>query len=79
MTRFARGLLYMNKTSQHSTTSWGAIPIQDYSENWWSGDIDSIDNALFEKYNIPDETNKFILDSFQRKTTANIVNYADEV
>ncbi len=79
MTRFARGLLYMNKTSQHSTTSWGAIPIQDYSENWWSGDIDSIDNALFEKYNIPDETKKFILDSFQRKTTANIVNYADEV
>lgn len=32
MTTFARALLYINKHSQHSTTAWGAVPIQDYSE-----------------------------------------------
>ena len=78
MTRFARGLLYMNKTSQHSTTSWGAIPIQDYTEDWWNGDIDSIDNALFDKYDVPNDIRKFILDNFQKKNTSNIVNYNDE-
>lgn len=78
MTRFARGLLYMNKTSQHSTTSWGAIPVQNYSESWWSEDIDTIDSKLFDKYNIPENIKTFILENFQRKTTSNIVNYNDE-
>lgn len=77
MTRFARGLLYVNKHSQHSTTSWGAVPIQDYSEGWWSGSIDEIDNRLMEKYNIPDDVREFVFENIQQKSEKNIVNYKD--
>lgn len=40
MTKFARAALYVNKISQMSTTSWGAVPVQDYSEAWWNNSID---------------------------------------
>lgn len=75
MTKFARALLYMNKTSQHSTTSWGSIPAQDYSELWWDKSIAEIDEELFNKYNIPDNIRDFVRKNIQTKTTDNIVNY----
>ena len=75
MTRFARGLLYMNKTTQHSTTAWGSIPIQDYSETWWSKTINEIDEQLFKKYNIPDHIKQFIYENIQQRSEVNIINY----
>ena len=75
MTRFARGLLYMNKTTQHSTTAWGSIPIQDYSETWWSETINEIDEQLFKKYNIPDHIKQFVYKNIQQRSEANIINY----
>jgi hypothetical protein len=75
MTRFARGLLYVNKHSQHSTTSWGAVPVQDYSEDWWNASVDEIDNKLMDKYDIPEDVRKFVFDNIQQKTEKNIVNY----
>ncbi len=78
MTRFARAALYKNKTSQHSTTAWDAVPIQDYSESWWSESIDVIDEKLFEKYKVPDNIKQFVFDNIQRRTEANIVNFNNE-
>jgi hypothetical protein len=75
MTQFARALLYVNKHSQHSTTSWGAIPIQDYSESWWDKSIAEIDEELITKYNIPENIEKFIRKNIQVKTESNITNF----
>ena len=75
MTRFVRALLYLNKHSQHSTTAWGAVPIQDYIEPWWIEEIEVIEHCLFEKYNVPLDVREFVLENIQRKTTSNIVNY----
>ncbi|MFC6276019.1 Eco57I restriction-modification methylase domain-containing protein [Psittacicella hinzii] len=74
MTRFARALLFLNKHSQHSTTSWGAIPIQDYNESWWnSHSLDEIDENLFTKYKIPQHIREFIKQNIQGKTLQNIL------
>lgn len=75
MTKFARALLYLNKHSQHSTHSWGAIPVQTYEESWWDKSIKEIDDELMKKYNVPDNIKEFIMKNFQTKTSANIVNY----
>ena len=73
MTKFARALLYMNKTSQHSTTSWGAIPKQDFRETWWDSTVEELEHYLFTKYDLPIHVRSFILNNFQTKTTENIV------
>lgn len=75
MTRFTRALLYVNKHSQHSTTAWGAVPIQDYSESWWHESIEQLENRLFDKYNIPVDVRRFVLENIQKKTESNIVNF----
>ncbi len=75
MTRFTRGLLYMNKTTQHSTTAWGSIPIQNYSEPWWDKSINEIDDELFKKYKVPDNIKQFVYDNIQQRSEANIINY----
>ena len=72
LTKFARACLYANKYSQHSTTSWGAVPVQDFDEEWWDKSINEIDNYLFEKYNIDPEIKNFVLKSFQQKNEDNI-------
>lgn len=77
MTKFCRALLYLNKFSQHSTSAWGAIPIQDYHEEWWNLTIAEIDEYLFEKYNLSEEIRQFVRDNLQTKTTKNIVNYKE--
>jgi type II restriction enzyme len=77
MTKFTRALLYLNKHSQHSTTAWGAVPIQDYSESWWDKSIAEIDLRLMDKYNIPDNVRIFVFENIQQKSERNIVNYTD--
>lgn len=77
MTKFARALLYYNKHSQHSTTAWGAVPVQDYSEDWWNKSIAEIDRELMDKYSVPADIRKFISENIQQKSESNIVNYKD--
>lgn len=79
MSRFVRALLYLNKHSQHSTTAWGAVPIQDYSESWWHESIEQIDNRLFDKYNIPNDVRKYVLENVQQKLEVNIVNFNNDL
>lgn len=75
MTSFVRALFYLNKFSQNSTRSWGAIPIQTYTESWWDKSIKEIDNALMKKYNIPKDVQEYIYKNIQPKDESNIVNY----
>jgi len=75
MTKFTRALLYLNKHSQHSTTAWAAVPIQDYSESWWDESIDEIDVRLMNKYDVPDDIRAFVLDNVQKRSESNIVNF----
>lgn len=77
LTKFCRALLYVNKYSQHSTTAWGAVPIQDYHEEWWNLSIMEIDEKLFEKYNVSNDIKEFIYKNIQTKTEMNIVNFMD--
>lgn len=74
LTRFARALLYMNKHSRHSTTAWGAVPIQSFTESWWSQSIADIDKRLMEKYNIPSNIQKFVFENIQERDENNIIN-----
>ncbi len=78
MTKFARACLYFNKFSQHSTTSWGAVPIQDFNEDWWDKSIEEIDNYLFYKYKINLEIKNFVLKSFQKKNEESIIYIKDK-
>jgi superfamily II DNA or RNA helicase len=73
MSKFLRALLYLNKYSQHSTKSWIAIPIQDYSEIWWDESIEVIDRKLMEKYEIPSKIIEFVFNNIQEKNENNIV------
>ena len=75
MTKFARALLYLNKHSQHSPHSWGAIHVKSYKEEGCSSSIKEIDNKLMEKYNIPNTIKEFVFNNFQTKTEENIVNF----
>lgn len=74
MTKFARAMLFVNKTSQHSTTAWGDVPSQDYSEDWWSKSIDEIDECLFRKYNVPVDVAEYVRKNIQTKDESNIIN-----
>ncbi len=74
LTRFARALLYMNKHSRHSTTAWGAVPVQSFTEPWWDQSIADIDRRLMEKYNIPSSIQKFVFENIQERGENNIIN-----
>ncbi len=74
LTRFARALLYMNKHSRHSTTAWGAVPVQSFTEPWWDQSIADIDKRLMEKYNIPSSIRKFVFENIQERDENNIIN-----
>jgi len=75
MTRFARALLYVHKHSQHSTTAWVSVPIQDYSESWWNEDIEHLESRLFDKYCVPDDIREFVLKNIQQRYESNIINF----
>ncbi len=55
------------------------VPLQNYKEEWWNKDIDTIDEKLFEKYNIPDDIKSFVYGNIQHRSEENIVNYNNEV
>lgn len=74
LTRFARALLYINKHSRHSTTAWGAVPVQSFTESWWDQSIADIDKRLMEKYNIPSSIRKFVFENIQERDENNIIN-----
>lgn len=74
MTRFFRALFYLNKHSQNSTRSWGAIPIQDYKEPWWNLSIEEIEDKLFDKYSIPEHIRIFVKQKIQKRDETNIRN-----
>lgn len=73
MTQFARALLYVNKFSQHSTTAFGAIPQQDFSEDWWDLSIAKINEKLFDKYEIPTNVRESVKANLQLKDESNII------
>lgn len=75
MTKFVRALIYLNKYSKHTTTAWGAVPIQDYSEHWWTKTIAEIDEELMDKYDVPKDIRKYVKEKIQTKTEKNIVNF----
>lgn len=75
MTKFLRALLYVNKHSHHSTTAWGAIPLQTYEEQWWNKSVEEIDEELMNKYNLPEEIKEFIRKNFEEKFEINIKNF----
>ena len=75
MTRFCRALLFRFKASQHSTTAWGAVPVQDYSESWWDASIEDLDEYLFDKYDVPSDVRAFVKTYIQPKSEKNIVNF----
>lgn len=74
LTKFARALLYVNKHSRHSTTAWGAVPVQSFTESWWGQSIADIDKRLMEKYNIPSSIQKFVFENIQERDENNIIN-----
>ena len=73
MTQFARALLYVNKFSQHSTTAFGAIPLQNFDEEWWNLSIKEINEKLFIKYNIPLHIRNSVKNNIQLKDESNII------
>ena len=75
MSKFCRACLYINKNSQHSTTAWGDVPLQSYSEIWWNKSIIEIDEELFKKYKLPDYLRNYIRENFQARSESNIINY----
>ena len=77
-TKFARALLYLNKHSQHSTTSWAAVPVQDFSEKWWDLSIDEIDKHLMKKYEIPQNIQDFVFNNIQPCNESNIVKISHQ-
>jgi hypothetical protein len=77
LTHFARALLYVNKFSQHSTTAWHAVALQEFKEDWWDKPISEIDDLLFDKYCVPSNIKDFCKKNIQTKSEVNIINYYD--
>jgi hypothetical protein len=76
MTRFARALLYANKSGRHaSLDSFRAVPIQDFKEEWWNKSIEEIENHLFTKYEIPWNIQQYVLKNLQQRDESSIVNF----
>lgn len=62
-TKFFRSLVGILKTTQHSTTTYKWVPIQDFTKNSdidWSKSIHEIDLQLYAKYGLTDEEINFI-------------------
>ena len=77
VSRFVRSVIINDKYGITSTKDyWKSVPIQDYTEDFWNSDnIDDIDNGLFDKYNVPEDIRKFVMDNIQPKTKNDILGY----
>lgn len=77
-TQFARALLYVNKYSQHSTTAFGSVPMQDFNEDWWELPIDEINENLFDKYGVPQDIREKVNNNIQVKDESNIIDFGKD-
>src|SRR5690625_5026841 len=62
-TKFFRLLVSILKVTQHSTTTYRYVPLQDFSENSdidWTKPVYEIDQKLYEKYGLTDEEIAFV-------------------
>ena len=62
-TKFFRTMVGILKTTQHSTTTYKYVPIQDFtpkSDIDWSKSIEEVDKQLYKKYNLSDKEITFI-------------------
>ena len=74
--KFVPKTLFRHKNSQdNSKDKWGSVPVQDFSESWWDLSIKEIDKKLMEKYNIPENIQKFVFENIQERSEDNIVNF----
>ncbi|MEW4353728.1 Eco57I restriction-modification methylase domain-containing protein [Streptococcus pneumoniae] len=62
-TKFFRALIGILKVTQHSTTTYGFVPLQDFTPNSdidWSKSIAEIDQQLYRKYGLNEQEIAFI-------------------
>lgn len=72
-TKFFRALLFLAKDSQNTAKEkYKFIPLPDLSKPYFNKSIAEIDEALFEEYNIPQETREFIRKNIQTRDESNI-------
>lgn len=73
MTRFFRALLYLAKTSQNTAKDkYRYIPVPDLSDKIFDLSVPELDQALFDKYQIPARSCKFISQKIQDRDERNI-------
>ncbi|MFS0982429.1 Eco57I restriction-modification methylase domain-containing protein [Enterococcus casseliflavus] len=64
-TKFFRAMVGILKTTQHSTTTYGFVPLEDFTslnnDINWDQSIEEIDSQLFVKYGLSDNEVHFIL------------------
>jgi len=65
MTKFARTMLGIKKTTQHNKTKdvWSKVPVQDFTSSSdidWLKSIPEIDKQLYKKYSLTDDEINFI-------------------
>lgn len=61
--KFFRVLVGILKTTQHSTTTFRLVPIQDFTNSSdidWSKSVSEIDQQLYKKYNLSEDEIRFI-------------------
>lgn len=62
-TKFFRSMIGILKTTQHSTTTYGFVPMQDFTANSdidWTKSIPEIDHQLYKKYDLDQNEINFI-------------------
>ena len=62
-TKFFRAMIGILKTTQHSTTTYGFVPLQDFTNNSdidWTKSISEIDQQLYKKYGLDQNEINFI-------------------
>jgi len=73
LTKFFRALLYLAKTSQNTAKDkYRYIPVPDLSDKIFDQTISKLDQALFDKYQIPSRSRDFILQNIQSRDENNI-------
>ncbi len=73
MTKFFRALLFLAKDSQNTTKDkYKYIPVPDLSLDMWAGNISTLDQQLFDLYQIPPRTQDFICQNIQTRSELNI-------
>ncbi len=67
-TKFFRVLIGILKVTQHSTTTYKLVPLQDFTKHSdidWSKPVDEINKQLYQKYSLTESERHFINDKVQ--------------